>query len=189
MAFIEQLPPGPIVLCGHSLGGATAAEVAARLPERVAALVFIEPVLAPHGVAPSDGLIAATLRRKRNRPDRAQAGEHFAARSPWRYWDREVLAGFFAAGLTRTQDGAASVYAEALGSQAWSKLPHITCPVRVLRGRRPGRPGIHGLAADSTTTPDSTDRLIDGPSGHFLPMEQPQLIAEFIRETLTGLPS
>jgi esterase len=200
VAFIEQLPPGPIVLCGHSLGGATAAEVAARIPERVAALVLIEPVLAPRGVAPSDGLIEATLRRKRSWPDQAQAEEHFAARSPWRYWDREVLAGFFATGLTRTQDGectlssppevAASVYAEALGSQAWSKLPHITCPVRVLRaaGDQGGRPSTASPLI-AQTTPDGTDRLIDGPSGHFLPMEQPQLIAEFIRQTLTELPS
>jgi hypothetical protein len=37
-------------------------------------------------------------------------------------------------------------------------------------------------------TRDGADRLADGPSGHFLPMEQPGLVAEFIRETMTELP-
>jgi esterase len=200
VGYIEQLPPGPIVLCGHSLGGATAVEVAARIPGRVAALVLVEPVLAPHGVPPSEGMIVATLRRKRSWPDQAQAEEHHAARSPWRYWDREVLAGFFATGLTRTEDGqctlsappevAASVYAESLGSQAWSVLPHITCPVRVLRaaGDQGGRSSTASPLI-AQTTPDGTDRLIEGPSGHLLPMEQPQLIAEFIRGILTELAS
>lgn len=199
VAYVGQLPPGQIVLCGHSLGGATAAEVAARIPERIAALVLIEPVLAPHGVAPSDGLIEATLRRRRSWPDQAQAEEHFAARSPWRYWDREVLAGFFATGLALAEDGectlssppevAASVYAEALGSQAWSRLPDITCPVWVLRGGgdQGGRPSTASPLI-AQTVPNGTDRLIEGPSGHFLPMDQPQLIAEFIREILTGRP-
>lgn len=199
VGFVDQLPPGQIVLCGHSLGGATAAEVAARRPERVAALVLTEPVLAPHGVATSTGMIEATLRRKRTWPDQAQAEEHHAARSPWRYWDREVLAGFFATGLTRAQDGtctlscppevAASVYTEALRSQAWSALAHIRCPVLVIRAAG-DQGGLASTASPLTaqTTPDGTDRLIEGPSGHFLPMEQPQLIAKFIRELLSGLP-
>ncbi|MDA1004808.1 MAG: alpha/beta hydrolase, partial [Chloroflexi bacterium] len=34
-----------IVLGGHSVGGSTAIQVAARLPERVAALVLVEPVI------------------------------------------------------------------------------------------------------------------------------------------------
>jgi hypothetical protein len=37
-------------------------------------------------------------------------------------------------------------------------------------------------------TRDGADRLAGGPSGHFLPMEQPGLTAAFIREMLTELP-
>jgi pimeloyl-ACP methyl ester carboxylesterase len=201
-AYVEQLPPRQVLLCGHSMGGATAVEVAARMPERVAAVVLVEPVLRPppEGAQPAqgaeDGILATTLRRSHTWPSKALAEQHLATRSPYRYWDREVLAGFFATGLTRTEDGGctlscppeieASMYAEAGESRAWSRLPHVSCPVWVLRAS-----GDQGMA--STASPliaqvarDGVDRLVAG-SGHFVPMEQPGLIAAFVREMLSEL--
>jgi pyruvate dehydrogenase E2 component (dihydrolipoamide acetyltransferase) len=58
---LAQLPPGPAVLVGHSLGAAIATRAAARAPEQVAALVLV----APAGLGPrisadfTDGMLAA----------------------------------------------------------------------------------------------------------------------------------
>ena len=204
-AYVEQMPAGQVVLCGHSVGGATAVQVAAQVPERIAALVLVEPALMPPderaqsaaGTGQS-GLLAATLRRQHSWPDQTLAEQHLAARSPYRYWDREVLAGYFATALTRTEDGRctlscppeieAAIYTEAPASQAWSRLPEISCPVRVLRAA--GSQGMPSTASPliAQVTRDGVDRLAGGPSGHFVPMEQPGLVAAFVREMLTGLP-
>jgi pimeloyl-ACP methyl ester carboxylesterase len=204
-AYVEQLHAGQVVLCGHSVGGATAVQVAALIPDRVAALVLVEPVLMPprEGAQPArgagqSGLLTATLRRQHSWPGQALAEQHLAARSPYRYWDREVLAGYFATGLTRTGDGRctlscppeieAAIYTEAPASQAWSRLPEISCPVRILRAA--GSQGMPSTASPliAQVTRDGVDRLAGGPSGHFVPMEQPGLVAAFVREMLTGLP-
>lgn len=202
-AYVRQLPAEQVVLCGHSLGGATAVEVAARVPERVAAVALVEPALTPRtegGQQATDGgrgvLLTTTLRRRHSWPDQALAEQHLASRSPYRYWDREVLAGYFATGLTRTETGGctlacppeveASIYAEAGASHAWSRLPQLTCPVWVLRAA--GDQGMPSTASPliADVAKNGVDRLVEG-SGHFVSMEQPGLVADFIREMLTRL--
>jgi esterase len=50
VALIEQLDLQNLTLIGHSFGGAVGAMVAARLPERVRALVMVDTTLEPSGV-------------------------------------------------------------------------------------------------------------------------------------------
>jgi pimeloyl-ACP methyl ester carboxylesterase len=40
---VEQMPAEEAVLCGHLVGGATAIQVAAQVPDRIAVLVLVEP--------------------------------------------------------------------------------------------------------------------------------------------------
>lgn len=44
----------PVVLVGHSMGGATISQVAERVPERLDALVYVCALLQPSGATPSD---------------------------------------------------------------------------------------------------------------------------------------
>ncbi len=44
----------PVVLVGHSLGGATVSTVAERAPERLEALVYVCALLQPSGASPAD---------------------------------------------------------------------------------------------------------------------------------------
>jgi pimeloyl-ACP methyl ester carboxylesterase/DNA-binding MarR family transcriptional regulator len=193
-AYIEQLAAPQVVLCGHSLGGATAVEVAAQLPGRVAAVTLVEPVLSPNQGAKQSPIVATTLRRTHSWPDQAAAEQHLASRSPYRHWDHEVLAEYFATALTHTSDGRctlsctpeieAAIYAATGNSQAWSQLSQLSCPVWVLRAT--GDQGMPSTVSPLITqvTPNIVDRAVNG-SGHFLPMEQPGLVAAFIREMLT----
>jgi pimeloyl-ACP methyl ester carboxylesterase len=48
-AFIEQLDLRSLVLVGHSFGGSVAAMLAARMPERLRALVMVDSTLLPSG--------------------------------------------------------------------------------------------------------------------------------------------
>jgi pimeloyl-ACP methyl ester carboxylesterase len=202
-AYVEQLLAGQVVLCGHSMGGATAVEVAAQVPDRVAGVVLVEPALTPppEGAQPAPGpdqnaLLKTTLRRSHSWPDRAQAERHLASRSPYRYWDPEVLAGYFATGLTRTEGGGctlscppeveASIYAEASASQAWSRLPQVGCPIWVLRAA--GDQGMPSTASPliAQIARNGVDKLVEG-SGHFVSMEHPGLVAAFVRDMLTDV--
>jgi pimeloyl-ACP methyl ester carboxylesterase/DNA-binding MarR family transcriptional regulator len=195
-AYVQQLPAERVVLCGHSLGGATAVEVAARIPDRVAALALVEPALSPTPNPNQRVLVTMTLRRTHSWPSQAAAEQHIAVRSPYCYWDHEVLTGYFATGLTLAGDGGctlscppqieASLYAEVGTSQAWSRLSQITCPTWVLRGASDR--GMPSTASPliAQVAPDSVHRLAEE-SGHFVPMEQPGLVAAFIREMLATL--
>ena len=53
---IEALDDAPIVLVGHSLAGMSLPRVAARVPERLAHLVFISCTVPPEGQTPIDML-------------------------------------------------------------------------------------------------------------------------------------
>lgn len=199
VALAETLDWRDIVLCGHSVGGSTAVEVAATIPDRVAALVLTEPPLNPPATGPAqldpEALVTMTLKRRSHWSSRDEAEAHLSSKSPYRHWDPEVLSGFLAAGLHDLADGScelacppeieASVFVEAIHSRAWERLPDVTCPTWLLRAT-----GDQGMA--STTSPETIDRIrhgretvIEG-SGHFLPLEQPSLVSELIREALAA---
>lgn len=205
VAYVDQVPFDSVILCGHSVGGATAVEVAARLGERVASLALVEPALTPpHATTRGEEqpdpttLLTTTQRRKHVWPTRAEAERHLASRSPYRYWDARVLRGFFATGLVDDPHLGcvlacpphveASIYSEASESKAWSHLRDLHCPVRIMRAT-----GDQGMP--STASPlivrhvhDGRETVVEG-SGHFLPMERPDLVASFVRsmvEEATG---
>ncbi|MBC2670733.1 alpha/beta fold hydrolase [Novosphingobium piscinae] len=54
-----QTEPAPVVLVGHSRGGAVISEVAERWPERVAGLVYVAALLLPDGTSVRDTLANA----------------------------------------------------------------------------------------------------------------------------------
>jgi pimeloyl-ACP methyl ester carboxylesterase len=56
----------PVVLVGHSRGGIVVSEVAERVPERIARLVYLTAVLLPDGAA----LAGVTDERREERPER-----------------------------------------------------------------------------------------------------------------------
>jgi 3-oxoadipate enol-lactonase len=167
----------PVVVCGHSTGGAIALRLAASRPEAVLGLVVADTGAHMRG----HGDVGAILTRIRD-----DWGEDLRAavldrsfqtplspeiRAEWLRW---------AAGLDRQ-----AVY-DVLASQRdldlTSSLPRITQPVIVVHGRHDrARPPQNGeeLAAG---LPDAEFRLAE--SGHTPVYETPDLVADAIRDML-----
>jgi pimeloyl-ACP methyl ester carboxylesterase len=59
-AEIVRAQSAPVILVGHSLGGITISETAERVPDRIAALVYIAALLVPSGVAAMESSKNAT---------------------------------------------------------------------------------------------------------------------------------
>lgn len=60
IADIEKAGLSKVVLVGHSMGGGTVPVAAARIPERIAHLVFLSTLIAPEGGSLVDGFVPET---------------------------------------------------------------------------------------------------------------------------------
>lgn len=189
-----------VILVGHSVGGATAVQVAARLPERVAALVLVEavvnpdrpPAVAEGGDVPSP-LVERTLKRRAHWSSRVEAGAYLRGRPPYDSWDAEVFAGWLDSGVTENDDGTvelscppwveASVFSETRGSTAGQDLAQLRCPVWVARAT--GDRGLRSTCPPQVTQaiPTAYETVIQG-SGHFMPLEDVGLVVTLVDAAL-----
>jgi hypothetical protein len=138
-------------------------------------------------------------RKRRNRwasPD--EMFERFKDRPPFQEWDVDVLRDYCDFGVVPAQDGDGYVLAcpphiegaiyENSGlddANLWDRLGDIDIPVAVIRGDRPlGTEPAMDMTA-SPTAPDLATHFRQGTDvpttySHFIPMEAPQSLAEYI---------
>jgi pimeloyl-ACP methyl ester carboxylesterase len=183
LAFLEAEIREPVVLAGHSVGGATSLLAAAAAPERARGLVMLDPVLLPTGTLPRPDLdfppAAAALRRRRTYPDRRAAFEAYAGRGAFKTWSDEQLRDYVTAGFHDLPGGEVTLACapewEALtfgyqnidpaGAVAALRTPTIALFGEIESTGHFAPPGLaaHPLARVETL-PGTT---------HFLPMERP----------------
>jgi pimeloyl-ACP methyl ester carboxylesterase len=207
-ALVERLDLREVVAVGHSMGGHLTARAAALKPERFRHLVLIDPVIfSPERYATQKQLLAdlpaadhPVARRKNNWRDAEEMYQRFRDREPFDSWQPAVLRDYCDyALLPPDEDGMrqlacnpineASNYLNAPGeADILQMLPAITTPITLLRA-----PGGDSQEPNFSASPTWTELAAALPRcrdvyleqlNHFIPMQDPQLVADYILEAL-----
>ena len=185
---------------GHSMGGHSLALAAALVPEAFAELILVDPVIMPRSLYTGRPRELHFARKRRDKWKSAdEMFNSFKDRPPFRSWDRATLRDYCDYGLLPDPANQAYVLAcppeiEASIYEAstlndgniYDQLCKIGAPVTVIRAPRfmPAE-GPMDMTA-SLTAPDLAGafrhgRDIEVAHSHFIPMEAPQLIADFVK--------
>ncbi len=202
-ALGELAAAGPVVLCGHSMGGTVSLLAAAKAPDKVRGLVLFDPVIMPRLVALyakapwTSGVLWTRLPIARAAAHRRPVFESMAAafaaykgRGAFKTWPDAVLADYVAGGFRPRTDGKvelacapaweASNFA-AQGCDPWAAMRRVRAPVRILRAERGSTCRIGTEAALLRRLPQARVETVPGTS-HFLPMERPDLVRDALLE-------
>jgi lipase len=193
----EQLHIADALGIGHSMGGHTVISAAAQRPATFSGLLLLDPTVRRADAYGAPPLDAGFIRKRRVRwASPAAMLDSFRGRPPFDRWQPEVLRDYCDYGLVPQDgeyllacppEGEASVYECSREPEAnlHSVIPSIAQPVTVLRAGAIGNPLFSGdpsptdpqLAAQF---PRGRDVLLPELS-HYIPMEDPDLVAEHIR--------
>lgn len=193
-ALVERVASQPIVLAGHSMGGASSVIAAAAGTPHLAGLVLFDPVMFDPAQRPQTDdapppIAEAAMRRRAEFASRAEALASYTGRGAFASWPREVVGDYVHDGLLATADGGvrlscapaweASNFLCAGGQNHWHELAQVTCPVHIVRGTQ----------GTFTHLPPDLAPLVavdDWPeASHFAPMEHADRTAALLLRKLT----
>ncbi|HEX4182384.1 MAG TPA: alpha/beta hydrolase [Caulobacteraceae bacterium] len=202
LALLDRLDQGPMVLAGHSMGGAVSVMATAEKPSRVRALALFDPVLvfraaraaAAGGGAADNPLALGADRRRAVFPDREMAFKSYHGRGAFRTWPDEAIRDYITDGFRDRPDGTVELSCapaweassfRAHGHDPWPSMRKVFKPVRILRAEAGSTCGVETPAEFNPDNPDVVVRTIPG-STHFLPIERPNLVRETLLELTRG---
>ena len=190
---VAQAGP-PRIGVGHSMGGAALVMAELKAPGTFSALLLIEPIIFPPPFERQEGPLSARALKRRDRfESREEAKENFVAKAPFSTWDRAAFEGYLECGLIDTAEGTelacrpldeAELYQGATGHGAWALLGNLEIPVTILAGGTSETHPLDFVRLLASRIPNSDYEIVPG-TGHFLPMEMPELVADRI-EKLAG---
>ena len=188
---------GPVALgLGHSFGGTATLLAAVERPQLFERIVLVDPVIFPSGAYQSDperraragGLAEGARRRRDVFADREAARERWQGRSNFASWDPRVLDLYLAEGLADRPGGGvelkcppeveAAIFERGSSVDAMEEARRLRVPALVLWARRGDFPRAH---FEELVRRMADGRLRDADTGHFVPMEDPELV---VREAL-----
>jgi pimeloyl-ACP methyl ester carboxylesterase len=203
-----------VIGVGHSMGGHAMTEAAAAEPQRFARLLLIDPVIAspeeyaaatPHA-AWLNGQAHPTAKRRNRWASPDEMFERFKERPPFSTWDRDVLRDYCTYGLLPDPNGEgfvlacppefeAAVYMASRGNAGVHASGRaVDVPVLVVRAMEPPPDRDWMDFRYSPTWPGLANQFRRGrelylpDQTHFLPMEQPQLVAKLIEAEASDQP-
>jgi pimeloyl-ACP methyl ester carboxylesterase len=179
---------------GHSFGGTSLLMASAAAPELFDRLVLADPVMPPpvtNAATDPDrqargGRLAEKARKRRGVfESRAAARAVWSEKPLFQAWDPRAFELYVEYGLEERPDGSAAlrcnneieaaIFDHGAEMDAWAVAARVTRPTLLLwaeRGDFP-RPVFEAVAS---RMPDA--RVVDAPTGHFVPMEQPDFVVE-----------
>ena len=193
---------------GHSMGAHALVQAAAFEPGRFSRLLLVDPVMQAPATYHLPPVPAGTLHPAAGRKNHFESPqamfERFVERPPYAVFDREALRLYCEHGLRPAAGGSgfelacapefeASIYPQARGNLGvFASIRALQIPVWVVRARPQdptvlpwdplGSPTWPGLAAEFRHGRD----LVFPEQTHFLPMQDPALMARLIDELITS---
>jgi pimeloyl-ACP methyl ester carboxylesterase len=181
VALLDRIAEKPVLLVGHSMGGATALLASLQRPALVRGVLLLDPVI--HSALPPwrkpPPIAAAALRRRVNFPSRSAAVQAYIGRGAFKTWPLPCLEDYASDGfrdlsdesveLSCSPDWEASSFM-ATAHDDWKELTRVNRPVRILRAEE----------GSVTYLPNEIGRLIEVTTvtgtTHFLPFERPDMV-------------
>lgn len=205
LQLVEALDLTNLIGVGHSMGGHCLTQVCARIPDRFARLLLIDPVM----MNPDYYLLGQfkergkaedfpVARRRNQWSSWQEMFERFASRHPYSLWRRQVLEDYCKYGLIPRSDGdglelacppivESSVYVSSTSVNIYDLVSEIEQPVTVLRAHM--RDFEAAAELDFSASPTWEHLAAQFPNGrdvylpelsHFIPMEEPELVARYV---------
>ncbi|MGI9285379.1 MAG: alpha/beta fold hydrolase [Pseudomonadales bacterium] len=196
--LIRVLELSRIIGVGHSMGGRAITEAAAREPARFRHLVLVDPVImSPESYGnfqPPEELHPA-VRRKNLFASPAAMFARFKQRPPYSLWCEEILRDYCDHGLLPVDGGfelacppavEAQIYSGAVEYDVYPVIEKIDLPVQILRAQEQAADQVTVNMSASPTWPELVSRFKNASDHyypeltHFIPMQRPELIAQFV---------
>ena len=193
--FITAMNWRGVRAAGHSAGGTAIGSLASERPELISRAVLIEPVLFEAVAGPVWGnpLYERTLKRRREFDSVEAMAANFDRRPPYDAWQKDLLRDYCAFGTRPAADGKrtlkcspeieAHIYHTARDFDGLGGLLRAEQPMLVIFGERGNLFGTDLVQKIARQL--KSGRVITEPrGGHFLPMEQPEKVAQLALEFL-----
>jgi pimeloyl-ACP methyl ester carboxylesterase len=200
IAFLEPLVAeagGPVLLGGHSMGGATSLMVAAERPDLVRGLILVDPVMVPSvarwmllayklmgGRGGPMSLAEGADRRRAVFADRDLMVKAYKGRGAFRTWPEEMIADYVEGGTFVRDDGQVELSCapaweaanfRAQGHDIWAALDKLKVPLTLLYASHGSTCRAPAPQRLGEVDPNATLLRVGG-STHFLPMEFPEIV-------------
>jgi pimeloyl-ACP methyl ester carboxylesterase len=185
------------IAVGHSMGGAALVMAALVEPKLFDALILYEPIIFPSAIreiasktkAPSP-LVEGARRRRKTFATRAEAFANYASKPPMNAFDSRALHAFVDHGfrdvsnhieLKCAPEHEARNFEMGTIHETWDQLKNLQVPTWIVSGaQHSGQPS--GFAASIAEQIANSHFVEWQDLGHFGPMQQPERLAELIRE-------
>lgn len=200
LGLLEALDQQPLVLGGHSMGGAASLMAAAEAPHRVKRLALFDPVILARDMQNRVGageirespLVQGALRRRAVFDSYEAVETSFNGRGIFKSWSDEALHDYVGDGFRPRAEGGVELTcapaweASNFVSQrhdTWSCFERSQCPIRILRAETGSTCRVEGHEAELTASGRIRIETIPGTT-HFLPMERSDLVREALTEAV-----
>ena len=184
-----------VVGVGHSCGGAIVARAAALAPHLFSSIVLIEPIILPPPYRRLNIPLARAAQRRRNSfPSRQAAYDRFRA-GPMADWTDDALDAYVDHGFAVQDDALvikcepiveADTFREGANHDTWDLVGDIDIPVTIVSGELSDThiPAFLDMLEGQFKAP----RMVAvAETGHFLPMERPEAVADLIGGVLASM--